>query len=93
MWQHLKQISEATHSDTYALVIIDCVGWYTEDIAEDFSNISVLKLPLYSPELNPKEPICQWLRQHCLSNRCFEGYNDIIRLMRGSVSVECSALI
>ncbi|AZG37368.1 IS630 family transposase [Shewanella psychromarinicola] len=78
MWQHLKQISEATHSDRYALVIIDGAGWHTDDIAKEFSNLSVLKLPPYSPELNPIEQVWQWLRQHCLANRCFEGYDDIV---------------
>lgn len=66
----VKQISEATHSDRDAVVIIDSAGWHTDDISP--------QIPPYSLELNPTEKVWQWLRQHCLANRCFEGYNDIV---------------
>lgn len=78
MRQHLTKISEATHSDRYALVIIDGAGWHADDIAKEFCHLSVLKLPPYSPELQPIEQVWQWLRQHCLANRYFDGYNDIV---------------
>ena len=35
-------------------------------------------LPSPSPELNPVENICQYLRQNWLSNRVFEDYDAII---------------
>jgi transposase len=41
-------------------------------------NISLLKLPPYSPELNPVENIWQYLRQNKLSNRVFESYDAIV---------------
>ncbi|WP_277950031.1 transposase [Vibrio parahaemolyticus] len=37
-------------------------------IANDFKNVSVIKLPLYFPELNPIEQVYSWLRQRYLSN-------------------------
>ena len=37
-----------------------------------------MKLPPYSPELNPVEQIWSWLRQHALANRTFKGYEDIV---------------
>lgn len=37
-----------------------------------------LKLPPYSPELNPIEQVWQWLRQRHLSNKVFNGYEDIV---------------
>jgi transposase len=36
-----------------------------------------MRLPPYSPELNPQENIWQYLRQTWLSNRVFENYDDI----------------
>ena len=36
-------------------IIMDGSGWHTEDMASDFNNLSVIKLPSYSPELNPIE--------------------------------------
>ncbi|ENL6717021.1 transposase, partial [Vibrio vulnificus] len=31
-------------------------------------NVSIIKLPPYSPELNPIEQVWSWLRQHSLAN-------------------------
>ena len=78
MRSHLQQISDRTPIDRHAVVIMDGAGWHTEDIASDFKNLSVIKLPPYSPELNPIEQVWSWLRQHHLANRCFDGYESIV---------------
>ncbi len=57
---------------------MDGAGWHTADIADEFTNLSIIKLPPYSPELNPIEQVWSWLRQHHLANRSFEGYEDIV---------------
>jgi transposase len=49
-----------------------------EKRSDEVANLSIIKLPIYSPELNPIEQVWQWLRQNELSNRCFEGYEDIV---------------
>ncbi|WP_083766698.1 transposase [Shewanella pealeana] len=43
-------------------------GWHTADVAVEFSNFRIIKLPLYSPELNPIEQVWNWLRPHHLTN-------------------------
>ncbi|WP_299011985.1 transposase, partial [uncultured Shewanella sp.] len=53
-------------------------SWHTNETTDSFHNLSILKLPPYSPELNPIEQVWQWLRQHCLANRCFRNYDDIV---------------
>lgn len=78
MKQHLELISKSTTSGRHAVVIMDGAGWHTTDIAKDIPNVSVLKLPPYSPELNPIEQVWSWLRQHHLANRCFKSYDDIL---------------
>ena len=78
MTLHLAQISKATPYGRHAVVIMDGAGWHTFDTARPFNNLTIIKLPPYSPELNPIEQVWSWLRQHCLSNRIFEGYNDIV---------------
>ncbi|MCP5002466.1 MAG: IS630 family transposase, partial [Planctomycetes bacterium] len=50
MKQHLKQISEATEEGYHAVILIDGAGWHTNDIADEFTNLSMSKLPPYSPE-------------------------------------------
>lgn len=81
MTQHLKQISEATAPNRHAVVIVDGAGWHTMDTAALFSNVTLIKLPPYSPELNPIEQVWQWLRQNCLSNRVFQGFEEIVELV------------
>ena len=78
MIKHLEQISAKTKPGRHAVIITDGAGWHTDDIAQDIDNMSILKLPAYSPELNPIEQVWSWLRQHHLANRCFEGYEDIV---------------
>ena len=78
MRQHLQQISQATPTGRHAVVIMDGAGWHTDDTAFAFDNITLVRLPAYSPELNPVEQIWQWLRQNELANKCFEGYEDIV---------------
>ena len=39
---------------------------------------SLLRLPPYSPELNPQENVWQYLRQNQLSNRVFANYDAIV---------------
>jgi hypothetical protein len=55
MIEHLKQISEITEKGRHAVVVMDGASWHTCDIAAHFHNVSVIKLPPYSPELNPIE--------------------------------------
>jgi len=78
MKQHLTQISNATETGRHAVVIMDGAGWHTHDTAYDLPNITLIKLPAYSPELNPIEQVWQWLRQNEIANRCFGGYNEIV---------------
>lgn len=78
MTQHLSQISQATLDGRHAVVIVDGAGWHTMDTAQPFSNVTLIKLPPYSPELNPIEQVWSWIRQHCLSNKVFSGYEDIV---------------
>ena len=70
----------ATAFGRHALVIMDGAGWHQQDFTDDFDNLTLLKLPPYSPELNLIEQVWQWLRQNVLANRCFSGYGDIVEL-------------
>ena len=75
---HLQQISDATQVGRHAVVIMDGAGWHRKHLEDEFDNLSIIRLPPYSPELNPVEQVWQWLRQHHLANRCFNGYSDIV---------------
>jgi len=57
---------------------MDGASWHQHYLADEFENLSIIKLPPYSPELNPVEQVWQWLRQRHLANRCFKNYDDIV---------------
>lgn len=78
MREHLGQISKRTQHDRHAIVVMDGAGWHTNDIGDEFPNITIMKIPPYSPELNPIEQVWSWMRQHYLANRKFKGYEDIV---------------
>ena len=78
MKEHLKQVSSVTEQGRHAVIIMDGASWHTDDIAESFDNVSIIKLPPYSPELNPIEQVWSWMRQRCLGNQSFLDYDDIV---------------
>ncbi|WP_079857011.1 transposase [Vibrio parahaemolyticus] len=87
-WVHKDIIIEhlaVTEEGRHAVVVMDGAGWHTEEIANDFKNVSVIKLSPYSPELNPIGQVWRWLRQpifyglrrhHLQSLRCIESVLD-----------------
>ena len=78
MQLHLQQIAAITEPVRHAVVIMDGADWHTDDIATEFDNVSIIKLPPYSPEFNSIEQVWSWIRQHCLANWVFTHYEDIV---------------
>lgn len=73
---HLEEISKVVPTGRHAVVVMDGTGWHQPSL--NLWNVSILKLPAYSPELNPVEQVWQWLKSRYLSNRCYQGYDQII---------------
>lgn len=48
MREHLKLISATTEFGQHALVIMDGAGWHQQYLADDFDNLTLLKLPPYT---------------------------------------------
>jgi transposase len=79
MTLHLQAISERVPEGRHALVVVDGAGWHGERAAEGRHNVSLLKLPPASPELNPVEWLWQQLRQRYLANRCFKDEENLVQ--------------
>lgn len=82
MNHHLRFISESVGAETHVVLVIDQAGWH---MARDLcvpSNITLLHLPPYSPELNPIERLWAYLKSHYLSNRVFVDYDDLFAATR-----------
>ena len=67
------------HSNFLHVITLDGAGWHQPGGRLRIpSNISLLPLPPYSPQLNPVENVWQFLRQNHLSNRVWETYDAIV---------------
>jgi transposase len=76
--EHLKEISAHVPPGRHAVIVQDQAGWHHKKELKVPSNISILHLPPYSPELNPQEQVWQHLKDTYLSNRVFEDLDDIM---------------
>ena len=65
MKAHMQAISDAVPKGRHALVIMDGAGWHQESL--DLHNVTLLKLPPYSPELNPCEQIWSYCQIWCMA--------------------------
>ncbi len=65
-------ISKSTPKGKHSVVIKDQASWHQSYLADEFNNLSIIDIPLYSPELNPIEQVWRWIRQNELSQ------NDIV---------------
>ena len=65
---YLDHMSDAI-GDKQCFLIMDQAGWHKSGELKCHSNIEIVYLPPYSPELNPVERLWQWLKRHSLRNR------------------------
>lgn len=76
MTLHINAIADSVPEGRHAVVIVDGAGWHSPALNTD--KVTLLKLPPYSPELNPIEQVWAWLKQKWLSNRAYEDYEAIV---------------
>lgn len=75
---HLKEISIHVPAGRHAVVVLDQAAWHTTGRVRMFDNLTLLSLPVASPELNPVEQVWQQLRDNWLANRFYDGYEAIV---------------
>jgi transposase len=73
----LEQLSSDLAAGVHAVLIWDGAGFHTGHELVVPSNVSLIQLPPYSPELNPVENLWHYLRSHHWSNREYEGYQGL----------------
>ena len=78
MQHHLDGIAQTVDAGKHAILVVDRAAWHASGQLNWPSNLSLVPLPAYSPELNPVEQLWQQLRDQFWSNRCFKGYDDIV---------------
>lgn len=76
---HLEAISTHIEKGSHAAIILDGAGWHKQGGKLRVpSNMTLIPLPPYSPELNAQENIWQYLRPNYLAGKVFDTYDDIV---------------
>jgi hypothetical protein len=76
---HLAEISRQVASDAHAVLVCDGAGWHQAGQRLTVpSNITLLRLPPYAPELNPMENVWEYLRANKLSMVVWHGYEAVV---------------
>jgi transposase len=73
---YLKELSKDL-GDKEAYVILDQAGWHRSAELKVPSNIELVYLPPYSPELNPVERFWQYLKNKTIKNVIFETLEEL----------------
>jgi transposase len=73
----LAQFAQTLGADEHAVLIWDGAGFHTSRTLKVPPNVTLLKLPAYSPELNPVENLWHYLKSHFWSNRSYDDYTAL----------------
>lgn len=78
MGLHLDAISKVVSPGAHAAVLLDGAGYHRSNRLIVPGNITLIRLPRYTPELNSVENIWEYLRKNKLANTVFDSYQDIV---------------
>jgi transposase len=67
----------ARHPDERLVMVLDGAGWHQSESLQLPANLRLLRLPPYSPELNPVEHLWDELREKAFHNRVFESIDAL----------------
>jgi transposase len=73
----LEQFSQTLGAHEHAVMIWDGAGFHTSRHLRVPNNVTLLRLPPYSPELNPIENLWHYLKSHFWSNRAYDDYEAL----------------
>ncbi len=74
----LAELSGQIGEDAHAVVVLDGAGWHTAKALRVPANLTLIRLPPYSPELHPVEKVWRYLRDRSLSRRVLPDLDAVI---------------
>lgn len=74
----LEILSQEVGENDHLILVLDNAGWHTSPRLRVPTNITLLFLPPYSPELNPVERLWAYMKSHYLSNRAYADYAALL---------------
>lgn len=73
----LNEMSKEIDEGVHVVMIWDGAGYHRSGDLKMPENMTAIKLPPYSPELNPIENLWHYLRSHHWSNRKYGDYDAL----------------
>jgi transposase len=73
----LEQFSATIPAGEQAVMVWDGAGFHTSKALRVPENVTLVRLPPYSPELNPIENLWHYLKSHFWSNRSYADYDEL----------------
>lgn len=84
----LKEVS-SRHPDEFILMVLDGAGWHGAGELEVPTNMHLIFLPPYSPELNPVEHVWESVRENRFGNEVFGSMDGVEnQLVKALVALE-----
>ena len=77
MNRHLLDLSAVVPQGRHGVVVLDGAGWHRSKALEVPDNLTLLRLPPYSPELNSMENVFGVLKRKHFANRVFATVDDV----------------
>jgi len=78
MQAFLDAFAKTIADDEHVALVLDGAGWHSGKALRVPTNITLVPLPAYSPELNPVERVWLYLKQRFLSLRLLNDYDEIV---------------
>ena len=76
MGNFLRQVSQK-YPDEYLLMVVDGAGSHRARALEAPSNVALIALPGYSPQLNPQENVWDEIREKNFPNRVYDSMSAV----------------
>jgi putative transposase len=85
MNEHLKVISAQVTPGAHAVLVCDGAGWHakSKDIVVP-TNVTLVTLPPYAPELNPMENVWAFLRDNRFGAQVWKSYKAVVAACCGA---------
>ena len=78
MQAFLDAFAQTIGKNEHVALVLDGAGWHSGKTLRVPTNITLVSLPPYSPELNPVERVWLYLKQRFLSLRLLNDYKAIV---------------
>ena len=67
----------ARHAEEFLVLVLDGAGWHCADALAVPANMQLVRLPPYSPELNPTEHLWDEIREKWFANTCWPSLDGV----------------